>query len=179
VTLKLIEFGVPKELLSLLSIPLSIINILWPFFLAGYIIRHNKVMIWYRTMIYKYLLIVLLKIVFLRIYFFKIISRLFFVLVAVLFVYLTPSFRNSDGNYPSYYFVLYFCFAITNLLLESTAFVSIMGFWAQVSDPTIGILSGFALKTTLFKGCFIVLGGTYMTLLGTIYNLGKKKAKIY
>jgi len=70
-----------------------------------------------------------------------------------LFVYLTPFFQNYNKTFPWYYYALIILiFGIQQIFVYSM-FVSQMAFFAQVSDPKIG--------------------GTYMTLLNTLTNLGK------
>jgi PAT family acetyl-CoA transporter-like MFS transporter 1 len=70
-----------------------------------------------------------------------------------LFVYFTPSFQNSNQTFPWYYYALAVgLYSIHQVFLYSM-FVSQMAFFAKVSDPKIG--------------------GTYMTLLNTLANLGK------
>jgi PAT family acetyl-CoA transporter-like MFS transporter 1 len=69
------------------------------------------------------------------------------------FVYLTPFFQNYNKTFPWYYYALItLIFAIQQVFVYSM-FVSQMAFFAHVSDPKIG--------------------GTYMTLLNTLTNLGK------
>lgn len=70
-----------------------------------------------------------------------------------LFVFLTPYFQNYNRTFPWYYYALAIViFAIQQVFVYSM-FVSQMAFFAKVSDPKIG--------------------GTYMTLLNTLTNLGK------
>jgi len=79
--------------------------------------------------------------------------RLLMGLVFALLVYWTPFVRApGEEEFPYYYFfVILFIYALHQVAVYSM-FVSIMAFHAKVSDPTIG--------------------GTYMTLLNTISNLG-------
>ena len=71
-----------------------------------------------------------------------------------LFVYFTPSFQNYNKTFPWHYYALaIIIFGIQQVFVYSM-FVSQMAFFATVSDPKIG--------------------GTYMTLLNTLTNLGKK-----
>ena len=71
-----------------------------------------------------------------------------------LFVYLTPFFQNNNKTFPWYYYALaILIFGIQQIFVYSM-FVSQMAFFATVSDPKIG--------------------GTYMTLLNTLTNLGKR-----
>lgn len=69
------------------------------------------------------------------------------------FVYFTPNFQNPDKTFPWYFYASAVgIYAIHQVFLYNM-FVSLMAFYAQVSDPKIG--------------------GTYMTLLNTLSNLGK------
>lgn len=78
--------------------------------------------------------------------------RLSFGIIFPLIVYWTSLVKLEDGTFPIYYyFVLIIVYALEQITVYSM-FVAIMAFHASVSDPTIG--------------------GTYMTLLNTITNLG-------
>ncbi len=82
-------------------------------------------------------------------------NRLLLGVIMALFVYFTPSFQNYNKTFPWYYYALaILIFAIQQIFVYSM-FVSQMAFFATVSDPKIG--------------------GTYMTLLNTLTNLGKKQ----
>ncbi|KAL0973504.1 hypothetical protein UPYG_G00204930 [Umbra pygmaea] len=77
--------------------------------------------------------------------------RLLIGLGYALLVWWTPSFRQEDG-YPVYYYgIVLFSYALHQVALYSM-YVALMAFNAKVSDP--------------------VIGGTYMTLLNTVTNLG-------
>lgn len=78
--------------------------------------------------------------------------RLLFGFVFPLIVYWTPSMKLEDGTFPfHYYLILVLVYALHQITVYSI-FVALMAFHAAVSDPTIG--------------------GTYMTLLNTLANLG-------
>lgn len=78
--------------------------------------------------------------------------RLLFGLIFPLVVYWTPSMKLEDGTFPfHYYLTLVLVYAMHQVTVYSI-FVALMAFHAAVSDPTIG--------------------GTYMTLLNTVTNLG-------
>lgn len=78
--------------------------------------------------------------------------RLLFGLIFPLIVYWTPTVKLEDGTFPFYYYgVLVFIYAIHQITVYSI-FVALLAFNAAVSDPSIG--------------------GTYMTLLNTVSNLG-------
>ncbi|KAI1726792.1 acetyl-coenzyme A transporter 1 domain-containing protein [Ditylenchus destructor] len=73
-------------------------------------------------------------------------------IVFAVLVYWTPSFREADGEYPYLYYVLWIGSYYLHQVSSYCIFLSMMAFNAQISDPKIG--------------------GTYMTLLNTLNNLG-------
>jgi PAT family acetyl-CoA transporter-like MFS transporter 1 len=74
-----------------------------------------------------------------------------------MFVYFTPSFQNYNKTFPWYYYALAVIIFGLHQVFVYSMFVSQMAFFATVSDPKIG--------------------GTYMTLLNTLTNLGKRKSR--
>ncbi|KDR08429.1 Acetyl-coenzyme A transporter 1 [Zootermopsis nevadensis] len=77
--------------------------------------------------------------------------RLLFSIVAAGLVWITP-FVIQNGNIPIYYYVaLILIYSLHQVTLYSM-FVAVMAFFARISDPAVG--------------------GTYMTLLNTLSNLG-------
>ncbi len=76
-----------------------------------------------------------------------------FLLLSGVFVYFTPSFKDANNIYPTYYFVIYFFLMAGNFFLESAFWVSHGSFCARVSDTSIG--------------------GTMMTLWAAISNMGQ------
>lgn len=78
--------------------------------------------------------------------------RLLFGIIFPVIVWWTPTVKLADGTFPFYYYAtLVFIYALHQITVYSI-FVALMAFHAAVSDPSIG--------------------GTYMTLLNTITNLG-------
>ncbi|CAN7986785.1 unnamed protein product [Ixodes pacificus] len=76
-------------------------------------------------------------------------------LFGVLFMFLlswTYRVKNVDGTFPIYYYVVIICVYAVHQVTVFSIYVSLMAFHARVSDPAIG--------------------GTYMTLLNTVTNLG-------
>ena len=67
-------------------------------------------------------------------------------------VAITPSFQLEDKSFPIYYYALVVLFFAIHQVTLYSMFVSVMAFFAKVSDPAVG--------------------GTYMTLLMTLQNLG-------
>lgn len=78
--------------------------------------------------------------------------RLMFGLVYAGLVWITPSFQDQDGQFPFYYYLLVLVIYALHQITVYSMFVAIMAFFAKVSDPAVG--------------------GTYMTLLNTVCNLG-------
>ncbi|VDI72998.1 MFS transporter, PAT family, solute carrier family 33 (acetyl-CoA transportor), member 1 [Mytilus galloprovincialis] len=78
--------------------------------------------------------------------------RLMLGLLYAFIVWLSSQVQETKGNFPTYFYALILCsYAIHQVALYSM-FVSQMAFHAKISDPAIG--------------------GTYMTLLNTLANLG-------
>lgn len=78
--------------------------------------------------------------------------RIMFAIGAAAIVWLTPFTISSDGTVPVYlYVILIINYAFYQICLYCM-FVAVMAFFAKISDPTVG--------------------GTYMTLLNTVCNLG-------
>ncbi|KAI6183623.1 hypothetical protein M3Y97_00508300 [Aphelenchoides bicaudatus] len=78
--------------------------------------------------------------------------RIFMGIVFAALVYFTPSFREPNGEYPYLYYVIWIGAYYLQQISSYCIFLSMMAFNAQISDPKIG--------------------GTYMTLLNTLGNLG-------
>ncbi|KAF6033593.1 SLC33A1 [Bugula neritina] len=79
-------------------------------------------------------------------------ARLLMGIVIAYVVWVTPSFKSGESEFPiSYYIMLLIVYALHQVTLYSI-YVSQMAFTAKISDPSVG--------------------GTYMTLLNTITNLG-------
>jgi len=79
--------------------------------------------------------------------------RLFFCLILTLMVYVTPMLQLEEGGFPTFYYVLVIgVFALHRVALYAM-FVAVMAFFARISDPAVG--------------------GTFMTFLNTLTNLGQ------
>lgn len=78
--------------------------------------------------------------------------RLLFCLIMTLLVYVTPMMKLEEGGFPTFYYVIVIgVFALHRVALYAM-FVAIMAFFARISDPAVG--------------------GTFMTFLNTLANLG-------
>lgn len=78
--------------------------------------------------------------------------RLLFGFIFPLVVYITPSFKLPDGSFPVYYYLMLIVVYGSHQVTVYCIYVSLMAYHAAISDPKIG--------------------GTYMTLLNTVTNLG-------
>ena len=70
----------------------------------------------------------------------------------MLWVYLTPSFKSLDNTFPIYFYALCLLLNCISSTVSTTMTVTQVAFFTRISDKSIG--------------------GTYMTLLNTISNLG-------
>ncbi|XP_008550015.1 acetyl-coenzyme A transporter 1 [Microplitis demolitor] len=77
--------------------------------------------------------------------------RLAFGLVATFLVWITPSFV-TNGEVPLYYVIIIVLLYAIHQVAATSMFVASMAFFAKISDPAVG--------------------GTYMTFLNTLANLG-------
>eukprot|EP00088_Acartia_fossae_P033504 TRINITY_DN3429_c0_g2_i4.p1 TRINITY_DN3429_c0_g2~~TRINITY_DN3429_c0_g2_i4.p1 ORF type:complete len:529 (+),score=65.39 TRINITY_DN3429_c0_g2_i4:57-1643(+) len=128
--LKLVEKGVPKDKLAMLAIPMIPLQIILPWVISKYTSGPRPMDVFTKA----------------------IPARLAMGPVMAWLVYVTPSWKQDDGEFPvTFYLMMIVLYALHQVTLYSM-FVSIMAFFAQVSDPAVG--------------------GTYMTLLNTITNLG-------
>ncbi|XP_055952925.1 acetyl-coenzyme A transporter 1-like isoform X2 [Argiope bruennichi] len=78
--------------------------------------------------------------------------RLLFGLIFPVLVWWTYQVKLESGGFPVYYYVVILLAYALHQITVYSIFVALMAFFAKISDPTIG--------------------GTYMTLLNTICNLG-------
>jgi len=128
--LKLVEKGVPKDKLAMLAVPMIPLQIVLPWIISKYTSGPRPMDVFSKA----------------------IPARLMMGPVMAWLVSVTPSWKQDDGEFPlAYYILVVILYAFHQVTLYSM-FVSIMAFFAQVSDPAVG--------------------GTYMTLLNTITNLG-------
>ncbi|CAF0801255.1 unnamed protein product [Rotaria sordida] len=116
------KYGVPKESLGLLGIPLIFVKILIPFCIT----QTNRPLTWYNR---AYL------------------PRLFMCILIAIYIYFTPYIL-----FQWYFYPILTCLFILNESLIYLMLVSRVGFYARISDPCIG--------------------GTYITLLSMLGNLG-------
>ena len=128
--LKLIERGVPKDKLAMLAVPVIPLQIVLPWVISRYTVGPRPMDVFLKAMP----------------------PRLLMGLVYMWMVWATPSFQDSNGDFPVYYYVMIVAIYMVHQVFLYSMFVSIMAFFARISDPAVG--------------------GTYMTFLNTLTNLG-------
>lgn len=69
------------------------------------------------------------------------------------FVYFLYAFKDAEDNFYWFFYLIYFALNALSGIVSTTLFISVVSFQAKVSDQNVG--------------------GTYMTLLATLSNLGK------
>jgi len=129
--LKLIEAGVKKETLALMAVPLVPLQILLPLVISKFTTGPRPLNVYMKAIPF----------------------RLLFGIVFAILVYWTH-FVRAEGveEFPLYYYATILLLYGLHQVAVYSMFVSIMAFFAKVSDP--------------------VIGGTYMTFLNTLSNLG-------
>ena len=128
--LKLIERGVPKNKLAMLAIPVIPLQIVLPWIIRRYTNGPRPMDVFLKAMP----------------------PRLLMGLVYMWIVWATPSFQQLDGEFPLFYYLMIVGVYMVHQVFLYSMFVSIMAFFARISDPAVG--------------------GTYMTFLNTLTNLG-------
>ena len=98
--LKLIEAGVPKDKLAMLAVPMIPLQILLPWVISKYTTGPKPMDVFLKAFP----------------------CRLLMGLVFALVVYITPSFKNSDGSFPVHYYgLVLFVYALHQVHKEYTA----------------------------------------------------------
>lgn len=126
--LKLISMGMPKDKLSSIALFLVPLQVLLPWVVGKYIAGPRPLNIF--LLAYPY--------------------RIFLSGVFATMIWCTPPLSSRD--FPALLYVVWIVAYCFHQVASYSMFVSLMAFFAQVSDPAIG--------------------GTYMTLLNTLSNLG-------
>ncbi|XP_069172066.1 acetyl-coenzyme A transporter 1 isoform X2 [Procambarus clarkii] len=114
--LKLTENGVPKDRLALLSIPLTPVQVLLPFYISRYTAGPKPL----NPFMFGYPL------------------RLMFGLMLAGIVWLTPAFKDADGSYPFYYYCIIVIIYLIHQVFVNCMFVGVMAFFARISDSSVG-----------------------------------------
>jgi len=128
--LKLLENGVPKEQLATMAIFMIPLQIVLPIFISKYSNSRRPMDLYVK--VYPY--------------------RLFYNVVAMLLVSMTPYLLGSDGTVPLHNSIFLVVILSAHQAVTNIMFVQSMAFYAKISDSSYG--------------------GTYMTLLNTVSNLG-------
>lgn len=133
--LRLVEAGVPKEHLALMSSLLFPVGVFSQGYISGRYFaggggNSKPLGIWLRCYL----------------------PRLFLGLVSLGLVVTIPMYKGAPGGLPTWLYATMLSAAMVATFMSSTMFVAQMAFYNRVSDPAIG--------------------GTYMTMLNTISNLG-------
>lgn len=116
-TLKLIDYGIPKDKIAVLSVPLVPLQILLPFVISRYTTGKNPMTFYIKAFPF----------------------RLIMTIVIAAFVYATPSIlagRTSD--IPIYYYVSIVTIYMIYQLPLRAMYVADMAFMAKISDPLVG-----------------------------------------
>uniref|UniRef100_A0A914W828 Acetyl-coenzyme A transporter 1 n=1 Tax=Plectus sambesii TaxID=2011161 RepID=A0A914W828_9BILA len=128
--LKLIEMGVPKAELASMGLFLTPVQVLLPWLIGRYTAGPKPLNVYLRAYPYRIIM-----------------GAVFAVLI-----WWTPSFKTENGSYSKMVYVVWVVAYALHQVATYSIFVSMMAFYAQISDPKVG--------------------GTYMTLLNTLNNLG-------
>ncbi len=72
--------------------------------------------------------------------------------VSCVWVYMTPYFKDSKNDFPFYYYLICLLINACHSIFAYSMYVAVICFFARISDKKIG--------------------GTYMTFLNTLSNIG-------
>lgn len=116
-TLKLVEYGIPKEKIAALAIPLVPVQIFLPLIISRYTTGKYPMTFYIKAFPY----------------------RLFLTVVIAVFVYATPSIiRSRPSDIPPYYYVAIITIYMIYQLPLGAMRTSQMAFMAKISDPLVG-----------------------------------------
>lgn len=116
-TLKLVEYGIPKEKIAVLSIPLVLVQIILPLIISRYTAGKYPMSFYIKAFPY----------------------RLFMTVVIATFVYATPSIiRDRPDDIPVYYYVAIVSIYMIYQIPLRAMYTADMAFMARVSDPLVG-----------------------------------------
>jgi len=128
--LKLVEKGIPKEILAFFSIPLIPLKLALPILFAKWTVGSSPMKLFSATIPFS----------------------LLFGIIWPIFMFWAGDAKSEAGEYPYWFYVLLFGVFALELVPGYARFVAGMAFAAKVSDPSVG--------------------GTYMTLINTLTNIG-------
>lgn len=116
-TLKLVEYGIPKDKIAVLSIPLVPIQILLPFIISRYTTGKYPMSFYIKAFPYRLILTV----------------------VIAAFVYVTPSIiAGRTDDIPAYYYLSIVTIYMIYQIPLKAMYVADMAFMAKISDPLVG-----------------------------------------
>lgn len=115
-TLKLIDYGIPKDKIALLSIPMVPLQILLPFIISRYTTGPFPMTFYIKAFPY----------------------RLIMTIVIAAFVYATPSIIGGRPSVPIYYYVAIVSIYMIYQVPLRAMYVADMAFMAKISDPLVG-----------------------------------------
>lgn len=116
-TLKLIEYGIPKDKIALFSIPLVPVQILLPFVISRYTTGKYPMTFYIKAFPFRLLLTVIIA----------------------SFVYATPSMIAGRGkDIPAYYYIAIVSIYLIYQVPLRGMYVADMAFMAKISDPLVG-----------------------------------------
>ncbi|KAL7035903.1 hypothetical protein ACKWTF_008619 [Chironomus riparius] len=130
-SLKLIEYGVPKEKFALISVPSAPIQILFPLLITKYTAGRKPLSFYYKVFI----------------------CRLTLMIITTFYVASTPMILENENFLNYFYAGVVMLFMIDQAAIRAT-YTSDGSFFSKIADPLVG--------------------GSYMTLLNTFGNLGKR-----
>jgi len=116
--LKFIDYGIPKDKVALLSVPLVPLQVLLPFFISRYTTGSHPLNFYIKSFPY----------------------RLVLTIVTAAFVYATPWMVVKDGTsttIPVYFYVIYVIIEMIYQIPQQGMFVAQMAFMAKISDPLV------------------------------------------
>lgn len=116
-TLKLVEFGIPKDKIALLSIPLIPLQLVLPFIISRYTTGPYPMNLYINAFPF----------------------RLFMTFVIAAFVCATPSMiHGGPNNIPAYYYIAIVLIYMIYQIPLRAMFVAELSFMAKISDPLVG-----------------------------------------
>eukprot|EP00117_Sycon_ciliatum_P015805 scpid60772/ scgid15509/ Acetyl-coenzyme A transporter 1; Solute carrier family 33 member 1 len=116
--LKLIEYGVPKEKLAMLGVPVVPLQIVLPLIISRYTAGPRP----------------------LTVYMYAYVPRLLFGFVFAALIWWTRSFgqQNGAGHFPGYFYVAVVALYALHQVTVYSMFVAIMAWHSRISDPRVG-----------------------------------------
>jgi MFS transporter, PAT family, solute carrier family 33 (acetyl-CoA transportor), member 1 len=116
-TLKLIEYGIPKDKIAMLSLPMIPIQILLPFVISRWTVGSHPMNFYIKAFPY----------------------RLIMTIIIAVYVYFTPSMIEGKADeIPYYYYIAIVTIYMIYQIPFRSMYVADMAFMARISDPLVG-----------------------------------------